>query len=71
MQVTDSFKPNDDCTLERAKKSGLSNEGVSPFDIFGERLIFDFISFLTPFFGSKKHWLLVMEDSTDYEWSCF
>ena len=38
---------------------------------FEERLFFDISSPSTPTFGSKKHWLLVVDDSSDYIWSFF
>ena len=37
----------------------------------GERLFFNISSLSTPTFGSKKHWLHVIDDSSNYVWSFF
>ena len=34
-------------------------------------MLFDIYSPLTPAFGGKKHWLLNVEDCTDFAWSYF
>ena len=70
-QVTSTFKPSEHCTLEKAKKSEVSKKAVAHSKMLGERLFFD-ISFPSPpTFGGKKHWLLVIEDSSNYTWSIF
>ena len=39
--------------------------------ILREMLFFNISSSLIPTFGGRKHWLLDMEDSTNYAWSNF
>ena len=65
LYLTGTFKPCEDC----AQKGCVSKKAVVLSKIFGERLFFDISSLWTPSFGSKKHWLLVVENSTDNSWS--
>ena len=37
----------------------------------GERIIIDISSMIPPSAGGKKHWLLIMDESTDYTHSFF
>ena len=55
----------------KAKKGGVCKKAVACSKILGERLLFDISSPSTPTFVGKKHWLLVIEDSTDFTWSYF
>ena len=60
------FNSYEDCALGKAKKGTVHKKAVECSKILGERLFFDISSPLTPTVGGKKHWLLVMEDSSDY-----
>ena len=71
IKATNTFKPCEDCTLGNAKKRGVSKKAADELKIWGERLFFDVSSPSTPTFGGKKHWLLVMEESSNYAWSFF
>ena len=71
LQITNKFKPCDDCALGKWKKTGVSEKAVAHSKVWGERLFFDINSRLTPTFGGKKHWLLVVEASTDFAWIYF
>ena len=44
----------------------MNKKTVEHSKILGERLFFDISSPLTPTLWSKKHWLLVIEESMDY-----
>ena len=63
IQVTVIFKPCEDYRV--CKKA------VACSKILGKRLFFNIISPSIPTFGGKKYWLLVIEDITNYVWSCF
>ena len=66
IQVTSTFKLCEDCTLQKAKQQGVSKTAVAWSTILGERLFFDISSPSTPTFGSKKHWLLIIDDSSNF-----
>ena len=71
IQVTVTFKLCEYCTLGKAKQQGVSIKAAAWSTFLGERLFFDTSTPLTPTFGSKNHWLLVMDDSSNYIWSFF
>ena len=71
IQVTGTFKLCKDCTTRTTKNGGVCNKAVASLKILGENLFFDISFPSTPTFGGKKHWLLVIEDSTGYKWSFF
>ena len=71
IQVTNTFKLFEDCALGKANKSRVCKKAVACSKILEERLFFVISSPSTSTFGGKKHWLLVIEDSTDYVWSYF
>ena len=55
----------------KAKLQGVSKTDVSWSKILGERLFFNISFPSNPTFGSKKHWLLAIDDSSDYAMSFF
>ena len=67
LYLTVLFNPFENCTLGKTKKGGVSKRAVDHSKILGERLLFDISSPSTPTFGGKKHWLLVLEDSTEWK----
>ena len=71
LNLTGTLKPYGDYALGKAQKSGFSKKAVEHFKIFRERLFFHISSLYPPTFGGKKHWLLVVEESTDFAWSNF
>ena len=71
IQVTSTFKWCEDCALGKTNQCAVSKEAIPCSKIFGERLFFDISSPYTPTFGSKQHWLLVIDDSSDFIWSFF
>ena len=71
IQVTGIFKPCEDCALNKAKQRSVSKMVVAQSKIFGERLFFNISFSSTPTFGGKKHWLFVIDDSSNYIWSFF
>ena len=50
------------------QKNGVIKMAVACSTMPGERLSFDISS---PSLGGEKHWILVVEDSTDFAWSYF
>ena len=64
--LTDMFRPCEDWALDKAKQGCISEKDVVCSKILGERLFFDSSSSLNAISGGKEHWLLVMEDSTNY-----
>ena len=71
IEITSTFKPYEDCTLGKAKQQAVSKKAVPHSKILGERLFFDISSPSTPTFGSMKHWLLVIDNNSDFIWSFF
>ena len=71
IQVTGTFKPYEDCTLGKAKQQAASKKAVPHLQVFGERLFFDISSPSSLTFGGKCHWLLVIDDCSNYCWSFF
>ena len=71
IQVTSTFKPCEDCTLGKAKQCAVSKKAVPCSQILGERLFFNISSPSTLTFGGKHHWLLVINNCSDYCWSLF
>ena len=51
------------------KKGGINKKATECSNILGGQPLFDISSLLNPTFEGKKHWLLVIEDSTDFAWS--
>ena len=70
-QVTSTFELCEDCTLGKAKQQAVSKKAVPCSRILGEWLFFDISSPSTPTFGGKRHWLLMIDDHSDYCWSFF
>ena len=71
IQVPGTIKPCDDYALGKAKQCGVSKKAVAQSKILEERLFFDISTCSTPTFEGKKHWLLVMDDSSNYALSFF
>ena len=57
--------------LGKTKHLWVSKKAVAWSKILGEKLFFDISSHLTLTFGGKKHWLLVIDDSSNYVWRFF
>ena len=57
--------------LGKVKQQAVSKKAVPCSQILGERLFFNISSPATPTFGSKCHWLLVIDYYSDYCWSFF
>ena len=66
LQLTNMFKTCEDCALGKAKKAGVSKTSAANSTINGERIFIDISSPPTVSTGGKRHWLLVMEDTTNY-----
>ena len=71
IQVTSMFKPCEDCTLGNAKQCAVSKKALPCSKVLGERLLFDISCPSTLTFGGKWHWLLIVDDSSDYIWRFF
>ena len=69
LHLTGTFNSCEDCTLGKAKKESVSKKNMKQSKILGERLFFDISSPLSSTLGGKKHWLMVVEDSTNYAWN--
>ena len=66
---TGLLHPCEDCALGKAKKGNVDKKAVDHSKVLEERLFFDISLLLTPTLGGKNHWLLVIEDGTDYVWN--
>ena len=71
IQVTGTFKPCKNYALCKAEQCTVSKMAVPCSQILGKRLFFDISPPSTPTFGSKHHWLLVIDDCSNYSWSLF
>ena len=70
IQVTGMFKPCKDCDLGKAKQGAVSKKTTLIANFRG-KAFFDISTPFTPTLGSKHHWLLVIDDCSDYLWSFF
>ena len=66
IQVTCIFKLCEDCALGKAKQYAVSKKVVHCQQVLEERLFFDISSPSTPTFGGKHHWLLVINDCSNF-----
>ena len=65
------FSPCNDCLLGKAKQKKVSKSLVARSTKSGERVFFDVSLPRTASVGGNKHWLLVVDDFSDYCWSIF
>ena len=65
------YKQCEDCALGKAKQRAVGKKAVPRSQVSGERLFFDISSPTTPTFGGKHHWLLVIDNCSNYCWSLF
>ena len=61
----------EDCALSKAKAKKISKVPVKQAGKPGGRLCIDISSPSTKSIGGKCHWLLVVDDCTNYAWSFF
>ena len=66
LYLTGTFK-HQDCAMGKFKECRVGEKAVECSKVLG----FNISSSLTTIFGGKKHWLLVIEDSSDYAWGYF
>ena len=71
IEVTDSFKQCEDCTLRKVNIGRVCKKAVGHLKISGKRLFFNISSLLNPTFGGNKHFLLILKDSVEYTWTFF
>ena len=71
LHFTGTLNPCEDCALGIAKKKVSAKKTVHCSKILGERLFGDISSPFTTTLGGKKHWLFIMEGSTNYAWCYF
>jgi len=71
VRLVGQFKPCEDCALGKAKAKKISKVQVKRASKPGSRLCIDISSPSTKSIGGKSHWLLVVDDCTDYAWSFF
>ncbi len=64
-----NFNPCEDCALGKARQNNVSKKAVPRSTNKGERLFIDISSPSTKSMGGKQHWLLIVDDCTDYCWS--
>ena len=69
--VTSTFKPCEDGALGKPKQWVISKKAVLCLQILGERLFFDISSPSTFTFGGKHHWLMVINECSNYCCSFF
>ena len=67
LQLTSMFEHYEACALRKDKKAELSKMAMAK----GKRLFINISSLSTAIMGSKKHWLLMLKDSTEYVSSYF
>ena len=71
IRLAGQFKPCESCALSKAKAKKISKVPVKRASEPGGRLCIDISSPSTKSIGGKQHWLLVVDDCTDYAWSFF
>jgi transposase InsO family protein len=71
LKTTGTFVKCENCALSKARRKNLNKEKVERAGKMGERLFMDISSIKTESFGSKKFWLLLVDDATDCSFSFF
>ena len=71
MKVTGTFKPCEDCLIGKAKRANISKAPATRATEPGERISIDISSPKPTSIGGKKHWLLAVDDYSDFSWSYF
>eukprot|EP00970_Alexandrium_tamarense_P003304 scaffold525_cov112-Alexandrium_tamarense.AAC.1 len=71
VRLIGQMKPCKNCALSKAKAKKISKVPVKRASKPGGRLHIDISSPSTKSIGGKCHWLLVVDDCTDYAWSFF
>ncbi len=66
-----NFSPCEDCALGKARQTNVSKKAVPGSTNKGEQLFIDTSSPSTKSMGGKQHWLLVVDDCTNYCWCYF
>ena len=65
------FSTCENCANAKGKQKQLSKESSTKASAPGERLCLDISTIHNPSYGGSKHWLLVLDDYSDYCWSFF
>jgi hypothetical protein len=68
VRLAGQMKPCEDCALSKAKAKKISKLPVKRAGKPGGRLCINIRSPSTKSIGGKCHWLLVVDDCTDYAW---
>lgn len=71
VKLVGQLKPCENCALSKAKAKKINKAPVKRATTPGGRLCIDISSPSTKSIGGKCHWLLVVDDCTDYAWSFF
>ena len=71
IQITGKLNPCEHCTKGKIRqnipKISKNQQAKNP----GERIFIDISSMIHPSAGGKKHWLLIVDEATDYMNSIF
>ncbi len=59
------------CDLSKSKRKKISKVNLNKTKIPGERLYIDISSIRDPSNSGRKHWLLIVDEATDFKWSRF
>ena len=70
-KVTGTFKPCENCLLGKAKRAKISKAPQKSSTVPGGRISLDISSPKPKSIGGKHHWLLVVDECTDFCWSYF
>ena len=66
--LTDILQCWEDYALGKSQKCGMSKKAVEHSKIVVEKLFFDISAPSNPTIDSEKHWVLVINNSTDFVW---
>ena len=69
IKLVGKFKPCESCALGKAKQNNISKLPAKQVEYLGERLCLAISSPSTKSIEGKHHWLLVVNNCTDYVWS--
>ena len=69
LELTGTFQACKDCALGQIKKAGVIKTAI--VQEINEKGYVDMCSLSTVSMGSKKHWLLIVEENINHAWNIF
>jgi hypothetical protein len=65
-----NFETCEECAVAKARQKNVNKSWLNSSDVPGERLYIDISSIAERIFGGATFWALIIDDYSDYCWSC-